>query len=647
LDFKGVVATAGVEYCGRWSMRSVEELRLIASIADGLPCGVWVAAAPDGRFVYSNRAFEEIMGMGPVTDVGVGEYAVPYGIYGRDGALYPEHRLPFVRALQARKTVVVDDLVIHRRDGRRVYVRAFGKPIFDEGDELTHVAIAFFDITAEAEAQEARARAEDRLRQVVVHAPVVLSALDRAGVITFVEGRGLEPLGATPADFIGKSAFEVYPEVPSIAAGARRALAGETLSFLAEIGDAAYDLHLAPMRDGAGEIVGASCVATDVTDRHKMQAQLARSERLASLGMLAAAVAHEVNNPLTFVLGSLELLQRDLASASEPTSGGSFAKMEERAREAMGGAERVRAIVADLKVLSRIDEEAVRPVDVGAAIHSSVAMANNEIRHRARLVLDLENVPKVMADEGRLCQVLVNLLINAVHAIPEGRADANEIRVVTRPDPGGVRVEVRDTGEGIAPEVLPRIFEPFFTTKDVGAGTGLGLAISHAVVTALGGRIEVESAPGRGATVRVVLPAASGAVGTSPDGPGDPVPPGRRGRVLVVDDEPLIVKVLDQMIGVEHDVTCETRSEDALARLRGGERFDAIVCDLMMPRLTGMDLYEALLQIAPDQARAMLFVTGGAFTPRASAFLDQLGDAIIDKPVNTPALLARLRRLVG
>src|SRR5580700_7235566 len=180
-------------------MRSPDELALIASIADDLPCGVWVAAAPDGGFVYANRAFEEIMGMGPVPDVGVGGYTHPYGIYGRDGALYPEHRLPFVRALQERATVVVDDLVIHRRDGRHVHVRAVGKPMVDGSGTITHVAIAFFDITREAEAQEARTRAEERLRSVVGNAPVVLFALDRDAKITFVDGHGLARLGLAPA----------------------------------------------------------------------------------------------------------------------------------------------------------------------------------------------------------------------------------------------------------------------------------------------------------------------------------------------------------------------------------------------------------------------------------------------------------------
>jgi PAS domain S-box-containing protein len=511
-------------------MRSPEELALIASIADDLPCGVWVAAAPDGGFVYANRAFEEIMGMGPVPDVGVGGYTHPYGIYGRDGALYPEHRLPFVRALQERATVVVDDLVIHRRDGRHVYVRAFGKPVFDEAGAMVHVAIAFFDITREVEAQT----------------------------------------------------------------------------------------------------------------------QLGRAERLASLGRLAAGVAHEVNNPLSFVLGSLELCQRELASTNGASFEGARAVLEERLRDACSGAERVRAIVAELKAFSRLDERSRRPVDVRAVLQASLTMAANEIRHRARLVLDLAPVPDVVADEGRLNQVFLNLLVNAAQAIGEGNANGNEIRVVVRPDPGGVCIEVHDSGVGIEPAVLPKIFEPFFTTKGAGAGTGLGLAICHAIVTALGGRIEVESVPGHGTKVRVVLPASTETAATPMPAAAITAPAAtRRGSILVVDDEPLIVKLLTKVLEVEHDVACETSAEAALARLRAGERFDAIVCDLMMPQVTGMDLHDVLLEIAPEQARAMLFLTGGAFTPRARAFVERFSEATLDKPVDSRVLKARVRRLVG
>jgi PAS domain S-box-containing protein len=627
-------------------MRSAEALALIATIADDLPCGVWVAAASDGQFVYSNRAFEEIMGMGPVRDVGVGEYAAPYGIYGRDGALYPEHRMPFVRALEERTTVVVDDLVIHRRDGQRVYVRAFGKPMVDAQGVIQHVAIAFFDITREVEAQEARSRTEERLSQVVAHAPVVLSAFDRAGIVTLAEGRGLERLGVQ-SDFLGKPVFDLYPEAPAIAQGARRALAGEANSSLVEIRQGTYETHLSPMLDATGEIVGAIGISIDVTDRRRLEAQLTRAERLASLGMLAAGVAHEVNNPLSFVLTSLELMRQDIATVHGSSPDGALERLEERLRDATVGAERVRAIVRDLRVLSRVDEQPLRPVDVHAALEASLAIAHNEIRHRARLVRDLAPVAKVMADEGRLTQVFINLLVNAAHAIPEGDAEKHEIRVVTRADSRTVSIEVHDTGTGIAPEALPRIFDPFFTTKAVGSGTGLGLAICHAIVTALGGRIEIESTPGRSTTARVVLPAASPTAEEPTDGHRNDRPKGKRGAVLVIDDEPLIVKVVAEVLAPEHDVACETSGEAALARLRTGDRFDAIVCDLMMPQLTGMDLYEILQEIAPVQAQAMLFLTGGAFTARARAFLERVPGATLEKPFDAEMLRARVRCIVG
>ncbi len=632
-------------------MRSPEELSLIASIADGLPCGVWVAAAPDGSFVYANEAFEEIMGMGAVSDVGVGEYTGPYGIYGRDGLLYPESRLPFVRALQERTTVVVDDLVIHRRDGRRVYVRAVGKPLLDTAGVITHVAIAFFDITREAEAQIARSRAEERLRSVVSGAPIVLFALDRDAIITFIDGRGLARLGMQPADFIGKSAFDAYANAESAASWIKRALAGESVSYLAELPpNMAFETHLAPLRDPSGEIVGAIGVSTDVSDRHAIQTQLARAERLASVGLLASGVAHEINNPMSFVIGNLDLISEQLARRGAGPDGAP-GELEAMVNDAREGAARVRAIVRDLRAFSRVREQRLGLLDVRGPLEASLAMARNEIRHRARLVVDLLPVPSVLAVEGRLAQVFLNLLINAAHSVVEGDAEKNEIRVTTREDAaGGARVEVSDTGVGIEPAQLAKIFDPFFTTKDLGIGTGLGLSICHGVVTDLGGRIEVESTPGRGSTFRVILPKApdpSVAPRSPLENEASPHPTGRRPSVLVIDDEPLILKIVAAILGTDHDVTCEARADAALARIRAGERFDAILCDLMMPQVTGMDLHETLVQIAPRQAEAMVFLTGGAFTPRARAFLERLSNPLVEKPFDATALrdgLARVTR---
>jgi CheY-like chemotaxis protein/two-component sensor histidine kinase len=314
----------------------------------------------------------------------------------------------------------------------------------------------------------------------------------------------------------------------------------------------------------------------------------------------------------------------------------------EGARE---GAERVRAIVRDLKVVSRVEERRPSAVDVRRSVEAAIDLARNELRHRARLVAELDAVPTLWADEGRLGQLFLNLLINAAHAITEGAVDRNEVRVRLQSVEGAVLVEVSDTGVGIGPDELPRIFDPFFTTKAVGVGSGLGLSICHAIVMDLGGRIDVESDPGRGTTFRVYLPR------TSPPSAPRAAPPlatpvGRRGKVMVVDDEPMILRVVAQLLRSEHDVVCESQPRAALARIERGERFDVIVCDLMMPEMTGMVLHANIEALAPEQASAMLFVTGGAFTPAAREFVERFASTTIDKPFDAAPFLEEIRRRV-
>ena len=434
--------------------------------------------------------------------------------------------------------------------------------------------------------------------------------------------------------------------MPEIADSVRRALAGETVSYVAQVGEAVFESWVSPLRDESGDIVGATGVSTDVTDRHTAERRLAQAERLATVGMLAAGVAHEINNPLAYVIGNLDLLAQELAEAAPPLPAERLRTFEAAVRDARQGAERVRTIVRDLKVFSRVQEDRPTLVDVGASIEAALGIAHNEIRHRARLVMDLAPVPPVKADAGRLAQLFLNLIINAAQAIPEGAAEKNEIRIATRLQKDGwVCVEVKDTGSGIPRQQLAKIFDPFFTTKSVGAGTGLGLSIVHAIVTAAGGRIEVESTPGEGSLFRVAFPPGSDAEEPKARAVPAPATPGRRGKVLVIDDEPLILKVVTSLLAPEHEVVCESRGTDAIQRIRGGQRFDAILCDLMMPDATGMDVYEGILQIAPREA--MLFLTGGAFTARAQQFLERVPNSTVEKPFDGAALKARVRKLVG
>jgi signal transduction histidine kinase len=401
-------------------------------------------------------------------------------------------------------------------------------------------------------------------------------------------------------------------------------------------------------------------------DRKKMREQLLISERMASVGTLAAGVAHEINNPLAILVANLEFVSEQLTGIPAPhqgavdASGGTVdgaspaslaervARVKQPLRDALEATERVRLIARDLKVFSRAgDEERRGAVDIHAVLESSVRMASNEIRHRARLVKDYGEMPLVEANEARLGQVFLNLIVNAAQAIPEGQAEANEIRLVTRMDGvGRVVVEVRDTGAGIPQAVLPRIFHAFFTTKPVGIGTGLGLAICHRIVTAYGGEITVESQVGSGTVFRIALPPARADLAEVAPTESETIR-GRRGRILVIDDEPMLCTTIQRVLAGEHDVTIVTAAKDALRRVSGGEEFDLILSDMMMPEMTGMDLHRELVAIAPDQARRMVFMTGGAFTDNARQFLAQSTIASIEKPFKAAVLRETVRSLLN
>ncbi len=378
-------------------------------------------------------------------------------------------------------------------------------------------------------------------------------------------------------------------------------------------------------------------------ERTKIREQLVLSYRMASAGTLAAGIAHEINNPLAVAMGNFELVSEALARL--PGTEG-LLSLDEPLRDMGEALQRIRDIVKDVKLFSRPQDEKSGAVDIQQVIESSVRMAWNEIRHRARVIKDYRPIPQVNANESRLGQVMLNLIVNAVQAMPEGRIDSNLLRIATRTaDDGGVIVEVADTGSGIAKIDLDRIFEPFFTTKAVGVGTGLGLSICHRIILDLGGTIEVETEVGKGTLFRVLLPAAADA----PTATRPTLPPvsGRRARVLVVDDEPALTRVLDRALSKHHDVDAVTSARDALARIEAGERFDVIVSDLLMPEMTGMALYEEIHRIAPDQAERMVFMTGGAFTAAAREFLERVANPRIDKPIVATALLAVLADLLA
>ncbi len=405
-------------------------------------------------------------------------------------------------------------------------------------------------------------------------------------------------------------------------------------------------------------------------DRRLMMERLEQTERLAALGTIAAGVAHEIGNPLSYTVANLALAEEHLPELREAAaflregflregahaaaSAARAAALEGRLEDLGGclqqgraGVERVRLIVRNLQSLSRRAEERRGPVRVEAVLESAIAMAWNQISYRARFAKEITSLPTVDANEAQLVQLFVNLLVNAAHAI-RGARETNEIAVRARDEAGAAVVEIRDTGAGMSPAVQERIFEPFFTTKGAGEGTGLGLWICREVVAAHGGELTVESRLGEGSVFRVRLPGVAGvqpAVGTAPaPGPLVPPPSGGRAQIWIVDDEPIVATTLARVLRATYDTVVFTAGEDVLEQLRVGGRFDVLLCDLMMPEMTGMELLREMERNHPHLADRMIFLTGGAFTPESQAFLEAHSRRCLEKPFEISVLKEKIER---
>jgi signal transduction histidine kinase len=368
--------------------------------------------------------------------------------------------------------------------------------------------------------------------------------------------------------------------------------------------------------------------------RQRLQAQLVISDRMSAVGVLAAGVAHEINNPLAIVISNLDLVLDELGKAPQSSSP-CASELELMINEARQGADRVAQIVSGMKTFARAGEERRTALDVRPLLARAVKGALNALQRRARVVEDFAEVPLIEADEARIFQVFVNLLVNATQSIPEGDGQQDQVRISTRTDAvGRCVVEVNDTGRGIAPEILDRIFDPFFTTKAIGEGTGLGLSICHRIVNAIGGELTAWSEVGVGSTFRIVLPPAVLAVAHERTARPTTAPPtsGLRGRVLIIDDDPVVGALLRRILNRQHDVTCLADGKQALDLVLAGQGYDVILCDLMMPGTNGMDIYAALSSAIPEQIQRLVFVTGGAVTPETRKFLEDIPNQIVEKP---------------
>jgi signal transduction histidine kinase/ActR/RegA family two-component response regulator len=407
----------------------------------------------------------------------------------------------------------------------------------------------------------------------------------------------------------------------------------------------ARHLHHVPVVSDDGILVGifTTSDALRYFTRHEREenggGEAAEADRVVSLGFLAGGLAHQVNNALTpmrLTLGrltSFELSRRPMSP--ERTH------RVELLQDMREGVDRLERIVRDLTVFAHANDAMPAAIDLIEVLDAAVGVAAHEIRHRAHLVLDYGPVPLVNARAADLRQVFLNLLINAVHAIREGEAHLNEIQVRTwTDDDGAANVEIRDTGSGIPADALQHLFEPFFTTQP-GRALGLGLALTRDLVTAHNGTISVDSVVGSGTAIRIALPAGD-EVDRVEHEEVPSAPPGvlvERRRILIVDDDRPVAAAIALELR-EHDVVVAESGREALEILRHDKSFDVILCDLMMPEVSGKDVYEALRLIEPTLLRKVVLMTGGAFTREASEFLASVDAPLLEKPFEATQLRA-------
>jgi len=573
-------------------------------------------------------------------------------VLGRPPPYVPEEHLASFRARheEAFSADEMPTITVRRRDrsGADHDIAVTRWPLRDGRGEPFAIVGVLKDVTAERRQEQAQRQAEAHLRALIERAPDGIM-VHRLGQVVFVNARLVTMLGYEHAEqLVGRSVLvTVHP--------------GERENAEARVRTAASGSQTPPQRfrlvraDGGtlfAEIIGLPIVfegepsvlalVRDLTERHRLETELRARDRLASVGRLAAAIGHEINNPLAYVMGNVEVALRKLDSGRDADR----ATVRALLTEAGEGAERVRRIVRDLRTFSQSDRDETGPVDVARVLDSCVAMAAHEIRHRARVRKGYGPLPPVLGDDARLGQVFLNLLINAAQAIPEGCADDNEIAVEARQDGGTVVVTVRDTGTGIDPAARDRLFEPFFTTKPPESGTGLGLSICRSIVSSVGGSVRLESGPGRGTIATVVLPCASHPSSDRCEGAA-PVRQATACRVLVVDDEPLVASAVAALLPPGAEAVVATTGEAALARLGAGEAFDVVLCDVMMPAMSGMDVYERARGARPGIERRFVFMTGGTFTARSAQFLASVPNARLDKPFSATQLSDALALTLG
>jgi len=598
---------------------------------------------PEGQILDANPALVRMLGYESKAALQERNFSDVYA--------NPSHRDALVRELQSRGSVQDREIILRRADGSELHCLVSGLAIRDTFGRIVRLQGTLVDVTERREIEKRLRQEQEFVRHLVACFPDLIAVFDRQGAFTFVSPRIDEILGAAPAGYIGQHyLFGIHPddhqEVNQVF---QKVLAGRSqlaqMELRARHADGSWRVLRAsagPLFDADGKINGIVSSLRDITETKEIEQQLLQKEKFAAMGQMMAGAAHELNNPLTAILGVTDLLRE------RATDDGTRRQIDIVLQQAR----RAAAIVQNLLALAVPSGQKRGRIKIDELVRKVIDSQQKSLRQR-NIRVDVavaEPLPEVEGDPRLLTQVFVNILLNAEQAISAVR-ESGTIRISLSQSDSHLLVAFTDDGPGISQEIIDKIYDPFFTTKRPGGGSGLGLTICLGVIKDHGGRIEAESPHGSGATFRIYLPAvvekpshAAAAVGARKAAPSSSALQGH--KLLIVDDEESIREIVQEGLSARGmNVETAGSSEEALSIL-ASNFFEVVLCDFNLPGLNGEELFDRLRTQAGGPTPRFVFMTGDLLNPSTIAAFAARGAHVLQKPFHVAALATLLTELL-
>jgi two-component system NtrC family sensor kinase len=611
-----------------------ESERKYRNLVENLNEGIWVIDA-EGYTTYVNPSMAWMLGYTPEEVLGVSVFRF------MDDERAEEVRNHLRRRAEGVPEVLEMEFI--RKDGQKVYVLLNTSPIFNDEGELSGAMASVTDVTGRRIYEEALRESEEKFRNFFESSKDVIYITDIDGTVIDINPAVEDLYGYGRDDLIGQRVGPVYSN-PEDREKFQDQITRDGFVKDFEVvykdasGESHYCLETATIRrDASGNIIGYQGFIRDNTERMYMQEQLIQAEKLSSLGGILSGVAHELNNPLTSIIGNAQLLTR------KPITGEIKEKLDVIQRESL----RCTKIVGGLLAFAREHKPERSMKDINEVIKESCKLREYELRvDDITLTTDLEErIPETSIDPYQIQQVFINLINNAHHALID--VGGGSLEITSRCEGDAIVVDFIDNGPGIPEDIRRKIFDPFFTTKETGKGTGLGLSVCYGIVNEHGGTIEVKSVPGEETCFSVILPIGTEEVSEEVGLKADVIPkPQGKVTVLVIEDEESLRNFVASALELEGYVVCSCESADRAVEIVGTKEFDIIVSDMKMPGMSGQNFYTYVQKHIPTLIDRIVFITGDVLGSETQNFFKITGCRYIEKPFEIDDLMMVLGELL-